>query len=216
MTQAGVTSRGKTGGTLFILSAPSGAGKTSLVKALLENMEGIAVSVSHTTRARRPGERDGVDYHFVTLKVFKRLLDDSTFLESAQVFDNYYGTSKPEVLDQLASGRDVILEIDWQGAEQVRKRFDGAVSVFILPPSKATLRERLTQRGQDDEQVIDRRMRDAEAEISHFAEFDYIVVNDRFELALAELQAIVTACRLHVRRQGLALASLTAELLARP
>ncbi|NOX75341.1 MAG: guanylate kinase [Gammaproteobacteria bacterium] len=215
MTQTGATSRAKTGGTLFILSAPSGAGKTSLVKALLKEIAGIAVSISHTTRAQRPGERDGVDYHFVTLEGFKHLLDTGAFLESAQVFDNYYGTSAAAVLHQLASGQDVILEIDWQGAEQVRQRFEGAVSIFILPPSKVALRERLTQRGQDDEQVIDRRMHDAEAEISHFAEFDYIVVNDRFELALAELQAIVTACRLRIRQQAPALASLTAELQAR-
>jgi len=214
MTQTGVTQPGEDRGTLFILSAPSGAGKTSLVKALLEAMEGVAVSVSHTTRAQRPGEVDGVDYHFVTTEVFQALLGDGAFLESAQVFDNFYGTSEQAVLDQLAAGRDVILEIDWQGAQQVRQRMEGSVSVFILPPSKQALRERLTRRGQDDEQVIERRMRDAEAEISHFAEFDYVVVNDDFDVALGQLQAIVTACRLHIRRQGPALAGLTAELLA--
>ena len=204
----------KARGTLYIVSAPSGAGKTSLVKALLKLMEGISVSVSHTTRAKRPGEEDGVNYHFVDTATFTAMIEEGAFLEHAQVFDNYYGTSEPSVIDQLASGQDVILEIDWQGAQQVRKRFPDAVGIFILPPSKTALRERLTDRGQDDEATIDRRMRDAESEMSHYHEFDYVVVNDQFDVALAELQAIVTSQRLHIHRQGPGLAQLVSELLA--
>jgi guanylate kinase len=176
-----------TSGTLYIVSAPSGAGKTSLLKVLLEDMKDIAVSVSHTTRAMRPGEENGVHYHFVDVESFQQMTAAGDFLEHAQVFDNFYGTSQAAVTAQLASGQDVILEIDWQGAQQVRKHFADAVSIFILPPSKAALRERLTDRGQDDEAIIDRRMRDAEAEMSHYAEFDYLVVNDDFDTAVADL-----------------------------
>jgi guanylate kinase len=201
-------------GTLYIISAPSGAGKTSLVKALLENTDGIGVSISHTTRAMRPGEQDGVDYHFVDVATFTQMMEAGAFLEHAQVFDNYYGTSQAAVMAQLDSGQDVILEIDWQGAQQVRQCFDDAVSIFILPPSKSALRERLTGRGQDGEDIIERRMRDAEAEMSHYAEFDYVVVNNVFDDALAQLQALVVAQRLSIRRQSVQLQSMIAELLS--
>jgi guanylate kinase len=201
-------------GTLYIISAPSGAGKTSLVKALLEAEDGIGVSVSHTTRAMRPGEEDGVHYHYVDVDTFRAMVSAEEFLEHAQVFDNFYGTAKTAVLAQLASGQDVILEIDWQGAQQVRRHFTDAVGIFILPPSKTALRERLTGRGQDDDSIIERRMRDAEAEMSHYAEFDFVVVNDDFDTALAELRAIVTSQRLSIGRQSLLLRPLLQELLA--
>ncbi len=201
-------------GTLYIVSAPSGAGKTSLLKVLLEDADGIGVSVSHTTRAMRPGEQDGVHYHFVDESVFKQMVAQGDFLEYAQVFDHYYGTSQVAVMAQLASGQDVILEIDWQGARQIRERFVDAVDIFILPPSKAALRERLTGRGQDDEAVIARRMQDAEAEMSHYNEFDYLVVNDDFDTAVADLQAIVSSQRLRIERQRVSLQSLLADLLA--
>jgi guanylate kinase len=201
-------------GTLYIFSAPSGAGKTSLVKALLESMDGITVSVSHTTRAMRPGEQEGVHYHYVAIPAFERMVADGQFLEHAKVFDNYYGTSRQAVLDKLAQGLDVILEIDWQGARQVRTLFPECRSIFVLPPSKAALRERLTGRGQDAKEIIDRRMHDAEAEMSHYAEFDYVVVNDVFDEALAELRAIVTAERLRIARQAARLEALIRELLA--
>lgn len=202
-------------GTLFIISAPSGAGKTSLVKALLDSTDSIMVSISHTTRALRPGEENGVDYHFVELADFDKIKNEGGFLEHAQVFDNYYGTSKAAVETQLNSGQDVILEIDWQGARQVRKAFpQGVVSIFILPPSKAALRERLTNRGQDREETIQRRMQDAVAEMSHYGEFDYLLVNDDFTAALDKLRAIVRAQRQRQGRQALQIKGLLEELLA--
>jgi guanylate kinase len=201
-------------GTLFIISAPSGAGKTSLVKALLESTKGISVSTSHTTRAKRPGEEDGVDYHYVDVPAFNDMVKKGAFLEHAQVFDNHYGTSETAVLDQLATGQDVILEIDWQGAEQVRIRISGTVSIFILPPSRTALRERLTGRGQDDDTTINRRMHDAVTEMSHYHEFDYVLVNDVFETALKDLETIITSQRFHIHRQKQGLQTLISELLA--
>ncbi|KPV39100.1 guanylate kinase [Thiohalorhabdus denitrificans] len=193
-------------GLLIILSAPSGAGKTSLYRALLERVDGVVASVSHTTRAPRPGERDGVDYHFVDEAEFERQVAEGAFLEHARVFDRYYGTSRAAVEAERAAGRDVVLEIDWQGARQIRERVADAVSVFVLPPSREALRERLEGRGQDDPEVIERRMRDAEAEISHYAEYDYVIVNDEFEEALGSLVAVVRGerCRLDHRRETLA------------
>lgn len=188
-------------GTLYTISAPSGAGKTSLVAALLENMDAIRVSVSHTTRASRPGEVDGVNYHFVSTEQFQQMLDNNAFLEHAQVFDNYYGTSQQWVEDSLAAGSDVILEIDWQGAEQVRKLIPATVSIFILPPSRQALRQRLTSRGQDDDRIIDRRMAEAVAEMSHFVESDFLVINDDFDTALAELVQIIGSQRLKLVSQ---------------
>lgn len=201
-------------GNLFIISAPSGAGKTSLVKALLESMDGINVSISHTTRNKRPGEEDGVHYHYVDVPTFTEMMGQGAFLEHAQVFDNYYGTSEAAVLDQLTSGQDVILEIDWQGAQQVRQRFPDAVGIFIFPPSKVALRERLSNRGQDDENIINRRMRDAEAEMSHYHEFDYVVVNDDFDVALVDLQTVITSQRFNIRRQSVKLQAMIHDLLA--
>ncbi len=185
-------------GNLFIVSAPSGAGKTSLLKALLERDGSLKLSVSHTTRAPRPGEEDGVHYHFVSVDEFMRLAGEGAFLEQAQVFDNYYGTSQAAVQSLLDEGHDVVLEIDWQGARQVRKAFPDAISIFIVPPSVEALRERLGNRGQDDEQIIERRMKDARRELSHYPEYDYLVVNDDFDLALDELQCIVRAERLRI------------------
>ena len=201
-------------GTLYIFSAPSGAGKTSLVKALLEQTTGIEVSVSHTTRASRPGEESGRDYHFTDIASFEEMVGNSDFLEHAKVFDNYYGTASSSVDDPLQQGQDVILEIDWQGAEQIRRHYSEAVSVFILPPSKAALRERLQGRGQDSEEIIDRRMRDAVSEMSHYAEFDYLIINDDFDEALQELRSIVIAQRMRLKQQGDQQQSLLQDLLS--
>jgi guanylate kinase len=189
-------------GILFIVSAPSGAGKTSLLKQLIPADPGLALSVSHTTRAMRPGEQDGVHYHFVSVAAFQQMAGEGAFLEHAQVFDNYYGTAEQGVRDQLERGQDVVLEIDWQGARQVRERFPEAVSVFIAPPSIEALRERLGGRGQDSEEIIERRMRDARNELSHYPEYDYLVINDDFDTALADLAAIVAAERLRLDRQA--------------
>lgn len=183
-------------GQLYIVSAPSGAGKTSLVRALLMQDAQVEVSVSHTTRAARPGERDGEHYHFVSDAAFARLVADDAFLEHAQVFDRRYGTARAGVAARLAAGRDVVLEIDWQGARQVRAAFAQALSVFIVPPSVGELRRRLSGRGQDAAEVIERRMRDARSELMHWVEYDYLIVNDDFGRALAELQALFTARRL--------------------
>lgn len=183
-------------GTLYIISAPSGAGKTSLVRQLLSRDSQVRVSVSHTTRAMRPGEVNGSDYNFVSMDQFNDMIDKGQFLEFAEVFDNKYGTSQAWVQEQLNQGIDVILEIDWQGAQQVRRLMPDAVSIFILPPSCEALRARLTGRGQDDASVIERRMKDAVNEMSHYAEYDYLVINDQFEQALGELQAVLVARRL--------------------
>ncbi|MGE0580888.1 MAG: guanylate kinase [Steroidobacteraceae bacterium] len=178
-------------GRLYVIAAPSGAGKTSLVKALLARRPGIEVSVSYTTRKPRPNEVDGRDYCFVDRAAFERLIAEDALLEHALVFDNFYGTSRARVEGALAAGRDVILEIDWQGARQVRARLPDCATVFILPPSHAALERRLHDRRTDDAAVIARRLRDAAADISHWREFDYVIVNDRFEEALAALERIV-------------------------
>jgi len=200
-------------GTLYIISAPSGAGKTSLVGALLEDADNLKVSVSHTTRTMRPGEKDGVHYHFVDEATFQRMVDENLFLESVQVFDNFYGTSRQWVEEQLGSGIDVLLEIDWQGARRIRAAFPEALSIFILPPSRETLRERLASRGQDSDEVIERRMIEAVREMIHYDEFDYLVVNDDFAVARADLQAILRARRLSRDIQQARLEALLAELL---
>jgi guanylate kinase len=178
-------------GKLFILSAPSGAGKTSLANALVESSADIEFSVSHTTRAPRPGERHGVHYYFVSREEFDALVKLGRFLEHATVFGNSYGTSRAAVDTVRARGKSVLLDIDWQGARSIKTRMPEAVTVFILPPSREALRERLMKRGQDSLEVIDRRMREATAEMSHYSEFDHVVVNDDFEAALADLRAIV-------------------------
>ncbi len=178
-------------GSLFIIAAPSGGGKTSLVNALLKHDPRLVLSISHTTRPARPGELDGQHYHFVTEPEYEQMVKNGDFMEHAQVFDYYYGTNRKSVALQLEQGFDVILEIDWQGARQVRTVFPDCCLVFIIPPSLDDLRKRLTGRGQDSAKVIQRRMRDAQAEISHWAEFDHLVVNDNFDTALEELLAII-------------------------
>ncbi len=182
-------------GTLYIISAPSGAGKTSLVKALIESTDEIMVSVSHTTRGMRPGEVDGRDYHFTDVETFRRMIGDNAFLEYAEVFGNFYGTSRSSALDRMGQGTDVILEIDWQGAQQVRRKMPEAVSIFILPPSREELERRLRGRGTDSDEVIARRLNEAVTEMGHYREFDYLVFNDDFDTALTQLQAIVIARR---------------------
>ena len=200
-------------GTLFAIAAPSGAGKTSLVKALIESTDKLKVSVSHTTRQPRPGEINGVNYHFVETDEFIHMLTCNLFLEHAQVYDYYYGTSQTWLLDQLNAGFDVILEIDWQGVQQVRRLKPDVVSIFILPPSQEVLKQRLQDRGKDSEAVIEKRMRGAMEEISHYVEFDYLVVNDDFETALKDLQAIIHSQRLTQLVHAPRLEKLITELL---
>jgi guanylate kinase len=201
-------------GTLYIISAPSGCGKTSLVNALLQSTSNLALSVSHTTRPPRPGEQDAVNYHFIDATPFQKMVDDQAFLEHAQVFGFYYGTSRSKVLEQLAQGIDVVLEIDWQGAQQIRTHLSNTVSIFILPPSKEALRQRLQSRRQDNEQVIDQRMQRAHEELSHYDEYDYLVFNDQFDYALSDLNAIVHARRLRFAAQKVCHKALIAQLLA--
>lgn len=181
-------------GTLFIICAPSGAGKTSLVRALVDAVPGLYVSISHTTRPARPSEKHGVDYFFVGEDEFQALLEQNRFLEHATVFDHFYGTSRAWVEEQLGDGKDIILEIDWQGAQQVRSIIKDTVSIFILPPSLTALEERLKGRG-DDERNISRRMRDAVSEMEHYGEFDYLVPNDFFDRTLKQLSAIIISAR---------------------
>ncbi len=188
-------------GSLYIVSAPSGAGKTSLVGKLIELDSRIRVSVSSTTRDKRPGEENGVNYHFLSIEEFQTRISQGDFLEHAQVFDNFYGTSQSSVENQLNSGKDVILEIDWQGAQQVRALMPNAISIFILPPSLKELKKRLTGRGTDSEEIIERRMADAVSELSHYNEFDYIVINNNFDIALKELHSIFSSGRLTQARQ---------------
>ena len=202
-------------GSLYVVAAPSGAGKTSLVKQLLETTEKIAVSVSHTTRSPRPGEVDGEHYHFVDDAIFEKMRDNQQFLEHAQVFDNFYGTSRLAVDSLLEKGLDVNLEIDWQGAQQIRKLYTDCCSIFILPPSRAALEERLRSRGQDDDSIIERRMRDATSEISHYQEFDYLVINDDFDEALEMLKAIILARRQRIQLQVQRQEQLLQDLLSK-
>ncbi|WP_027966376.1 guanylate kinase [Halomonas halocynthiae] len=201
-------------GTLFIVSAPSGAGKTSLVRELIDRLDGIHVSVSHTTRGRRPGEVNGVNYHFVEHADFEAMIQRGEFFEYAQVFDNYYGTSRVAIEGSLAAGQDVILEIDWQGARQVREQMSDAVSIFILPPSRDELENRLSGRGTDEHTVIAARMQEAISEMSHYNEYDYLVINDDFTTALNELHALVIARRQQRDRMQDRHAPLLAALLS--
>lgn len=188
-------------GTLFIIAAPSGTGKTSMVRTLMDQLEGLTLSISHTTRQRRPGEVNGEDYYFVDPDSFHEMVRQQAFLEHAQVFDNWYGTARQTVDSALAAGRDVLLEIDWQGAQQVRNQIPGATSVFILPPSLKTLAERLKGRGQDNDSIIRRRMTDAVEHISHYSEFEYLIVNDDFQQAVDQLRAVIVVSRLKKERQ---------------
>lgn len=192
-------------GRLFLVTAPSGAGKSSLVNALLKLEPTLKLSISHTTRQPRPGEVNGREYHFVSEHEFLAMRDRGEFLESALVHGNYYGTSRIWIEEQMAAGRDVLLEIDWQGARQVRSKFPDTVGIFILPPSIDTLSARLHKRGTDSEATIARRLLGAGAEIAHAPEFEYVIVNDDFEMALSQLQAIVTASRLTYRHQAVRL-----------
>ncbi|WP_298440743.1 guanylate kinase [uncultured Ferrimonas sp.] len=202
-------------GNLFILAAPSGAGKSSLISALLKDQPAdMQVSVSHTTRAPRPGEVDGVHYHFVSVEQFKAQIEQGNFFEYAEVFGNYYGTSKVTIEQTLDNGIDVFLDIDWQGARQVTTLLPDAVGVFILPPSRVELERRLNSRGQDSAEVIAGRMAEAVAEMSHFDEFDYVIVNEDFDVALTELQAIVQTQRNRLARQAEAHSVMLAELLS--
>jgi len=203
-----------TAGTLYTVSAPSGGGKTSLVNALLEAVDELVLSVSHTTRPQRSGEVEARDYYFVDDATFQRMVAAHAFLEHAQVFGNRYGTSRASVQDTLATGRDVLLEIDWQGARQVRAHIPGSVSIFILPPSREALLRRLRGRGQDSDAIIQQRMEAAIDEMSHYAEADYLVINDAFDQALTDLQAIVRAGRVRRDRQMVRYGALIESLLA--
>jgi len=200
-------------GSLYIISAPSGAGKTSLVKALLAKDNQVRVSVSDTTRSMREGEEDGVDYNFISRVTFDRQIAEDSYLEYADVFTNKYGTSQKWVDAELAKGVDVILEIDWQGAQQVRKRVGDAISIFILPPSQQELRDRLQGRGTDEQSVVDHRMENAVGEIEHYSEFDYLIINDRFETALTEIATIFDAQRLRSKQQQVKYSELLIGLL---
>lgn len=190
-----------TQGTLFIITAASGTGKTSLVKELVNTTNALAVSISHTTRAPRPGEVDGQHYHFVSRDDFAKMINQAQFLEFAEVFDNFYGTSQQSVEYMLEHGTDVILEIDWQGALQVKKIMPKAVMIFILPPDKAALRERLSNRGQDSDEVINKRLAGSVREMQQYLHFDYLVINDNFDVALTEIKSIILASRLTLDKQ---------------
>ena len=202
-----------TKGTLYVISAASGAGKTSLVSAVLQQVADLEISVSHTTRAPREGEVDGVNYHFVDKENFAAMVEAGEFIESATVFGNMYGTSRQRIQEQLLKGKDVILEIDWQGARQIRQLMNDCRSIYIVPPSITVLRERLTSRGQDDEAVINQRMREAVTEMSHYVEFEYLVVNDDFAEARDNLAAIIMGQRMLFKHQQHKYADLLTQLL---
>lgn len=201
-------------GSLFIISAPSGAGKTSLVKALIKEMSNIVVSVSYTTRPKREDEKEGIDYHFVTSDEVSRMLKQNIFLEHAEVFGNFYGTSQIWVEEARIKGQDVVLEIDWQGARQVRMQLPEAYSIFILPPSREILEERLAKRHPDNSKLVMERMQEARAELSRYNEYDYIVCNDQFDEALADLKSLVRAHRLKAAKQIQQNASLLEKLMS--
>ena len=190
---------------IFIIAAPSGCGKTSLVKSLIEGSDSLSVSVSHTTRKMRKGEIDGKNYHFVSKETFDKMISNKEFVEYAEVFGNMYGTTKKNIKEKLDRNIDIILEIDWQGARQVRKNIPDAVSIFILPPSKQALLERLINRGQDDEVTIAKRMENSEREMSHFNEFNYLIINDQFDSALSNLKAIIDDFRNNIKNIDLSL-----------
>lgn len=202
-------------GNLYVISAPSGTGKTSLVKALVEAIpEIISVSVSHTTRAQRPGEIEGINYHFVDEAEFNRMIEHNDFLEHATIFNHSYGTSRTWVENTLRKGKDVILEIDWQGCQQIKELFPDCISIFILPPSVADLSERLCKRNQDTPAVIEERLRDAKETVSHVHEFDYVIVNDTFSHALHDLKTVIEAGCLVQKKQRVRYAKLVRDLLS--
>ena len=200
-------------GQLFLVSAPSGAGKTSLVTRLVDMMDNLSISISHTTRTRRTQEADGENYYFVSVNKFEAMLKAGEFLEHAVIFGNRYGTCRATVVERLNQGQDVILEIDWQGARQVRNNFPSSVSIFVLPPSKAALTQRLKSRAQDKPEVIKTRTAQADKEMSHYSEFDYLVINDDFDQACLELKTIVDASRLRLSNQEKRHAELIQDLL---
>jgi guanylate kinase len=214
MNQNPVPPASKRRGKLFVIAAPSGAGKTSLVKALLERMPELHVSISHTTRNKRPTEVAGREYYFVSVPEFERLVDQKEFLEHARVFDNYYGTARKPVEAQLGGGNDVVLEIDWQGAQQVRQAMPEARTIFILPPSRRALEERLRNRATDSNEVIERRLRDAVGDMTRWREFDYVVVNDDFERAVRDLMRIISGSGEDLRAGRPDLQPLLRDLLA--
>ena len=201
-------------GTLYIVAAPSGAGKSSLVNAVLSRETGIALSISFTSRKARPGERHAQHYHFIGKEDFEAMIDKGDFFEHALVHGDYKGTAKQSVEPQLAAGKDVLLEIDWQGARQVREKLPDVISIFILPPSKEALETRMRNRGQDSEQVITQRLANAREEMSHYSEFDYLIVNEHFDAAVSELRAIFQAQRLKQSARQLRYAALISHLLA--
>ena len=190
---------------LFIIAAPSGCGKTSLVKALLESSSNLSVSVSHTTRKSRKAEIDGENYHFVSKERFGEMISNNDFVEYAEVFGNLYGTARSNIKEKLDANIDIILEIDWQGARQVRENIPNSISIFILPPSKNVLLQRLTERGQDDDETISKRMKNSESEMSHYDEFEYLIINDQFDSALNDLKAIVQDCNNNIKNIELSL-----------
>lgn len=199
-------------GNLFIISAPSGAGKTSLVSALLKNTDQIDLSISYTTRQPRPGDINGKDYHFVSRDEFLTMKENGDFLEWAEVYGNFYGTSRHWIGQEIAKGRDILLEIDWQGAQQVRQLFPDSIHIFILPPSLTALASRLAARNQDSEEIIATRLQAAREDISHVSEFDYVIINDKLEVALQQLIAIVTATSLQGKKQLARQATLIQQL----
>lgn len=201
-------------GNLIIVAAPSGGGKTSLVKQLISNLNRIEVSTSHTTRKMRPGEKHGVDYFFITDSEFQTMIEEQDFIEHALVFHHRYGTSKAQIKARIKAGIDVVLDIDWQGAQQIKKLFPSAISIFVLPPSMDILQKRLQDRQQDEEDVIEIRMQNAQDELEHFKEFDYLIVNDDFSKASQELEVIVRANRLKISRQAVKHRKLLSFLLA--
>lgn len=209
---AAVTASGR--GHLFVIAAPSGAGKTSLVKALMEREPELQFSVSYTTRKPRPNERDGEDYYFVSAQTFQAMVANNEFLEHARVYDNHYGTAMSTVQEALALGRQLLLEIDWQGARQVRARLPEAFSIFILPPSRSALEQRLRQRSTDSEEVIRRRLQDSVLDLAHWPEFEFVVVNDKFETALDDLQEIVRSGGVKLREKRPEIERFAADLLA--
>ena len=202
-------------GNLFIISAPSGAGKSSLIQALLQRHSDMQVSVSHTTRAPRPGEQDGVHYHFTTIPDFQQRIANGEFLESAEVFGNYYGTSAHAIRELLSQGIDVFLDIDWQGAQQIRAKVAGTIGIFILPPSLDALQQRLTHRATDSAEVIAKRMAQAHSEMSHADEYEYLIINDNFNIALTEFECIVLAQRNSFGSQASKHKALLTQLLAK-
>jgi len=200
-------------GTLFIVSAPSGAGKTTLVQALVKKVPNVCVSISYTTRAPRANEKEGEDYYFISQPQFKTLIEQGAFLEHAQVYGNFYGTSSAWVQKTLKQGKDVVLEIDWQGARQIRIQFSESLSIFIFPPSEAALIERLKKRHPENDELINKRMQESTRELARFDEYDYVICNDDFETALAGLESIVVATRLSLKAQKETLKPLIKELL---